>query len=92
MTTTSMALNCLLDKAGSEEFLRSALENTLQLSIDKGVTGQIKAAWRERTPEHGNYWNGYRGSRLESGLGSCSRIFPSFVVAHTFRNLWSRVA
>ena len=69
MTTISMALKRLLDKAGSEDFLRSALENILQFLMDTDVSGQIKAAWHERTPDRGNYRNGYRERRLDSGVG-----------------------
>ena len=76
MTTISMALKRLLDKAGSEEFLRSALENILQLLMDTDVSGQIKAAWHERTPDRGNYRNGYRERRLASGVGELQLHIP----------------
>ena len=92
MTTISMALKRLLDKAGSEEFLRSALENILQLLMDTDVSGQIKAAWHERTPDRGNYRNGYRERRLASGVGESQGIFPNCGVVHTSRNFWSLAA
>ena len=76
MTTISMALKRLLDKAGSEEFLRSALENILQFLMDTDVSGQIKAAWHERTPDRGNYRNGYRERRLASGVGELQLHIP----------------
>ena len=76
MTTISMALKRLLDKAGSEEFLRSALENILQFLMDTDVSGQIKAAWHERTPDRGNYRNGYRERRLDSGVGELQLHIP----------------
>lgn len=76
MTTIGMALKRLLDKAGSEEFLRSALENILQFLMDTDVSGQIKAAWHERTPDRGNYRNGYRERRLASGVGELQLHIP----------------
>ena len=76
MTTISMTLKRLLDKAGSEEFLRSALENILQFLMDTDVSGQIKAAWHERTPDRGNYRNGYRERRLDSGVGELQLHIP----------------
>ena len=92
MTTISMALKRLLDKAGSEEFLRSALENILQLLMDTDVSGQIKAAWHERTPDRGNYRNGYRERRLVSGVGELLGMFPNCCVVHTSRSFWSLAA
>ena len=76
MTTISMALKRLLDKAGSEEFLRNALENILQLLMDTDVSGQIGAVWHERTPARDNYRNGFRERRLATGVGELQLHIP----------------
>ena len=76
MTTISMALKRLLDKAGSEEFLRNALENMLQLLMDADVSGQIRAARHERTPARDNYRNGFRERRLDTGVGELQLHIP----------------
>ena len=58
------------------EFLRSALENILQFLMDTDVSGHIKAAWHERTPDRSNYRNGYRERRLGYGVGKLQLHIP----------------
>ena len=92
MTTIGTAVKRLRDKAGSEEFLRSALKNILQFLMDTeypgtsrrlGMSGHLTGAITETVTANAG---------LVTVSGSCSCIFPNCGVVHTFRNFWSRAA
>ena len=89
MTTISMALKRLLDKAGSEEFLRSALENILQFLMDTDVPGRSRRLGMSGHLPGAISRNGYRERWLASGVGESQGIFLNCGVVRTARNFWS---
>ena len=76
MTTDSLPLAELLQKAGDGDFLRAVAEAVLQILMESDVEGLIGAGRHERSPERLNYRNGYRDRALDTRLGQLQLRIP----------------
>jgi putative transposase len=76
MTTDTLPLAELLQKAGGDDFLRAVAETVVQLLMETDVEGLIGAARHERSAERQTYRNGFRDRSLDTRLGTLQLRIP----------------
>jgi transposase-like protein len=91
MTSDTLPLAELMQKAGGDDFLRAVTEAVVQLLMENDVEGLIGAGRHERTAARETYRNGFRDRTLDTRLGtlqlripklrSGSAYFPPFLEA-----------
>jgi len=84
MTDDRLPLAELMQKAGDDDFLRSAAEAVVQLLMETDVEGVIGAGRHERTAERSTYRNGYRDRTLDTRLGSLQLPIPKLRLGSYF--------
>jgi len=91
MTSATLPLAELMQKAGGEDFLRAVAEAVVQLLMEADVEGLIGAGRHERSGERTTYRNGFRDRALDTRLGTLQLRIPSCAAAPpTSRPSWSR--
>ena len=79
MTTPTMdALDVIRKRVGEADvdFLRETLQVVLHAVMDADVSQQIGAGLHERTPDRGDYRNGYRARRWDTRAGTIDLRIP----------------
>jgi transposase-like protein len=76
MTSDTLPLAELMQKAGGEDFLRAVAEAVVQLLMEADVEGLIGAGRHERSGERTTYRNGFRDRALDTRLGTLQLRIP----------------
>ncbi len=76
MTSDTLPLAELMQKAGGEDFLRAMAEAVVQLLMEADVEGLIGAGRHERSGERTTYRNGFRDRALDTRLGTLQLRIP----------------
>jgi putative transposase len=76
MTSDTLPLTELMQKAGGEDFLRAVAEAVVQLLMEADVEGLIGAGRHERSGERTTYRNGFRDRALDTRLGTLQLRIP----------------
>ncbi|MBV9750603.1 MAG: IS256 family transposase [Acetobacteraceae bacterium] len=76
MTSDTLPLAELMQKAGGDDFLRTVTEAVVQLLMETDVEGLIGAGRHERSGERTTYRNGFRDRALDTRLGTLQLRIP----------------